>query len=515
MASRKSLGLARSRRLGPTVVSWDILIDENELAQVLPPAYASFARPVKDSLVVFLSGLPAIAQEQILAEQAALPAAATVSERLGRLALSCPVLHKLGQVLARDQRLAPELRHELRRLESLPPTVELDTIRAILAEELGPLESLGIMLLPPAIAEASVAVVIPFRDARDPTAPEGVFKVLKPGIVERMELELELLGKVGSYLDSRCEELSIPHLDYRETFEHVRAKLCVEVLLDQEQQHLAEAKAFFADEPDVHIPTVLAYCTPRVTAMERIFGDKVTDHPLDSIRAKHNLAKLVTRALIAQPMFSATHRAMFHSDPHAGNLLYTHDGRLAILDWSLVGHLGEAERIAMGQIVLAAITLRSERIVAILEQLDERRSVDRAALENVVECWLRRIRHGQLPGLTWLVGLLDEATQTARLRVGADMMLFRKSLHTLEGVIGELGAEDFSIENSLLAEFARHFGCEWPERWFTTPNSRRFATRLSNADLVETLLATPLAAARFWQAELLDLIRTGQARAKC
>jgi ubiquinone biosynthesis protein len=496
-------------------VSWDLLIDEAALAGLLPAAYASFARPVKEALVVFLNGLPAPLQAQILAEQASLPTTATVSERLGRLALSCPVLHKLGQVLARDQRLAPELRFELRQLESLPPTVSVDTIQAILTDELGPLDTLGITLLPPAIAEASVAVVIPFRNDRDPTAPEGVFKVLKPGIVDRMQLELELLGQVGSYLDSRCEELSIPHLDYRETFDHVRDKLCVEVRLDQEQEHLAEAKAFFAEEPDVHIPTVLEHCTPRVTAMERIFGDKVTDHPLDSHRDKHRLAKLVTRALLAQPMFSATHRAMFHSDPHAGNLLYTHDGRLAILDWSLVGHLGEAERIAMGQIVLSAITLRGERIVALLEQLDERRSVNRVALKRVVECWLRRIRHGQLPGLTWLVGLLDEATQSARLRVGPDMMLFRKSLHTLEGVIGELGADEFSIEGSLLAEFVRHFGCEWPARWFTEPNSRRFATRLSNADLVETLLATPWTAARFWKAEMLDLMRTRQVYVEC
>ncbi len=489
-------------------MNWETLIDESALARLLPQAYSYLARPVKEGLVVFLNGLPAIAQEQILAEQAALPAAATVSERLGMLARNCPVLHKLGQVLARDQRLAPELRHELRQLESLPPTVDLETIRAILADELGPLEQLGITLLPPAIAEASVAVVIPYRDSRDPTATEGVFKILKPGIVDRMALELDLLGQVGSYLDARCGELSIPHLDYRETFDHVRVKLCVEVLLDQEQLHLAEAKAFFADEPDVHIPTLYKHCTPRVTAMERIFGEKVTDHSLDSSGDKHRLARLVTRALLAQPIFSRTHWAMFHSDPHAGNLLYTDDGRLAILDWSLVGHLGEGERVALGQIVLAAITLRGDRLVALLEQLDERRTVDRVALEVVVNNWLRRIRHGQLPGLTWLVGLLDDATHVARLRVGAEMMLFRKSLHTLEGVIGELGAEGFSIEGALVVEFVRHFGREWPRRWFTALNSRLFATRLSNADLVEMLLSSPLAAARFWHAEWSDLSRS-------
>ena len=90
----------------PTAVSWELLIDESALARLLPLDYAHFARPVKEGLVVFLSGLPATDQDQILAEQAALPPEATVSERLGLLARSCPVLHKLGQVLARDQRLA-------------------------------------------------------------------------------------------------------------------------------------------------------------------------------------------------------------------------------------------------------------------------------------------------------------------------------------------------------------------------------------------------------------------------
>ena len=163
-------------------VNWDNLIDEHALALLLPDDYPHFARPVKESLVVFLSGLPESIQATILAEQAALPLSATVSERLGMLASSCPVLHKLGQVLARDGRLAPELRRQLRRLESMPPTVPLHVIEAILSQELGSLEARGIMLMPPAIAEASVAVVIPFHRKRDSNLPYGgVFKILKPG----------------------------------------------------------------------------------------------------------------------------------------------------------------------------------------------------------------------------------------------------------------------------------------------------------------------------------------------
>jgi ubiquinone biosynthesis protein len=486
-------------------VTWDLLIDEHALALLLPDAYAHFARPIKESLVVFLSGLPESSQSQILAEQAALPLSTTVSVRLGLLASSCPVLHKLGQVLARDRRLAPELRHQLRKLESMPPTVPLETIQEILLQELGPLERRGITLLPPAIAEASVAVVIPFEERGAHLPHGGVFKILKPGIEERLALELDLLGRVGSHLEERCVELRLPQLDYRTAFEQVRDKLCCEVRLELEQRQLVEAKAFYAAEPDVQIPGLLDHCTARITAMERVMGEKVTDHLLKFSGEKRRLANLVTRALITRPIFSRDRQALFHSDPHAGNLLYTIDGRLAILDWSLAGFLGERERVALVQIMLAAITLNDEKIVTVLEDLAEQESVDRAALSKVVDNWLRRMRRGHLPGLSWLVGLLDEATQTAGLRVAADMMLFRKSLLTLEGVIGELGADDFQIDSVVLGEFARHFGEEWLERWISAPASRAFATRISNTDLAETLLTAPIAVARFWFAEFTDI----------
>ena len=44
---------------------------------------------------------------------------------------------------------------------------------------------------------------------------------------------------------------------------------------------------------------------------------------------------------------------MFHGDPHAGNLFLTDENRLAILDWSLVGSLGERDVMAIVQILLA------------------------------------------------------------------------------------------------------------------------------------------------------------------
>ena len=80
--------------------------------------------------------------------------------------------------------------------------------------------------------------------------------------------------------------------------------------------------------------------------MERVTGGKVTEHGLVSADEKRRLADLVVEALIARPIFSKDSPALFHADPHAGNLFLTDDHRLALLDWSLVGSLGEPERVA-------------------------------------------------------------------------------------------------------------------------------------------------------------------------
>jgi ubiquinone biosynthesis protein len=491
------------------MVDWGLLIDDNALASVLAGEYDHFATPVREALIVFLEGLPEEHQAAILAQQAALPRTASFSQRLARLARSCPVLHKLAQVLARDRRLAPELRQGFQQLESLPSSISDETIWGILTRELGSLDRLGITLVPPAIAEASVAVVIGFQQTGVEKAPDGVFKILKPGIEERLERELELTERVGAHLDQRCDELRIPHLDYEESFEQVRERLQGEVRLDQEQCHLERARAFYADEPRVQVPSLFDFCTARVTAMQRVTGDKVTNHSLDSLTAKRRLAELVIDALIARPIFSKDNRALFHCDPHAGNLFLTKDRRLAVLDWSLVGTLGEKERIAIAHIMLGAMSLDTAQIARVLAELAER-PPDQPALFSAIEAWLRRIRQGQLPGLRWLLGMLDEAVQTAGLRVGADLMVFRKTLHTLSGVLLDLEAGGSQIDGVLLTEFLRHFAVEWPWRWVTPLNSREFTGRLSSADLSRWMLALPATATRFWEGHFRDMLSAHQ-----
>ncbi len=477
---------------------WELLIGDAALMSVLPEEYAHYRRPIQGALGRFVELLPPVHRMAILHQQAGLPPSASAAQRLSLLARSCPSIHKLGQSLARDRRLSAELRSYLQQLDSFPPAVDVEFVRGELVHELGPLEGLGVTLLPPALAEASVAVVVPFGWARPQGGSrQGVFKLLKPGIAERLEHELAILEQVGAYLDQRCQDFGIAPIDYQGTFEQVRDKLRNEARPDLEQRHLALAADFYSTDAKVHIPTLFPFCTPRVTAMERIWGRKVTDHALTGY-PRRQLAEQVIDALIARPVLSRSSKSFFHADPHAGNLMLTDEGRLAVLDWSLLGWLGDRERTAMVQILLGALTLEAPKITAQLLDLDTSGRPRGDALNAVVHAWLKRLGPFRTPGFSWLTGLLDAAVRQAGLGLAADLLLFRKSLHSIEGVTADIGVRREAVDQVLLRRFLVQLTGEWPLRWLRPPFSRAYGTRLSSADLLGSALKLPMALGRYW-----------------
>ncbi|MGC8641712.1 MAG: AarF/ABC1/UbiB kinase family protein, partial [Isosphaeraceae bacterium] len=370
------------------MIDWEWLVGDAVIGALLPAAYARYRRPIVAGLRRFLAGLPGQAVAEILADQTALPSNASPEERLVTLAERCPALHKLGQILARDRRLDPKLRRHLQRLESLPPTTPIATIRPTLEHDLGPLERLGVELDAPPLAEASVAVVVPFRrgaTARDGAAERGVFKILKPGIEDRLALELDLLQDVGGLLDERCASFGIPPLEYREVFDQVREKLGTEVNLRAEQRHLEQAATTYHHEPEVQIPHLFPFCSSRITAMERVDGHKVTEPGVLGEWDRRRLAELIIEALIAGPIWSPASAATFHADPHAGNLFVTPDRRLAILDWSLTGSLGERERIAITQIILGGLSLSPGQVRSALLDIAMDERTKEQALNSVID----------------------------------------------------------------------------------------------------------------------------------
>lgn len=471
------------------------LLESLGVDELVPSALHRWRPLVAEGVLFFLHRLSPERQAGIWAAQLSLPDNADAGQRLVALLMQCPTLHKLGQVVARHRGIPAELRERLGALESLPPFTPMHEVLECIARELRP--DAPVTIAAEALAEASVAVVVPFTWQEGQVQRHGVFKVLRPGVESRLAEELAIWPELGDFLEQRGSELNLPELDYRDTLDSVRELLTREVRLEGEQANLLAAAALYSGDPRIQVPRLLPWCTTRMTAMERVFGTKVTDASLPAA-ARAALADTLVSALLAQPFWSHDDEALFHADPHAGNLFATDDGRLALLDWALVGRLSKAHRESVVDAALGGLTLDAPRIYKAVAALGTL-SPDDPVLRSAVERGLQRVRQlSCLPGFDWLVSILDEVASQTQAGFRGDLILFRKAWFTLAGVIRDL-AGDRRADRTLIEAGLQRFAEEWTERMVAPFASRQFATHVSNADLFVLWMSFGVVPERFWR----------------
>ena len=158
--------------------------------------------------------------------------------------------------------------------------------------------------------------------------------------------------------------------------------------------------------------------------------------------------------------------------------------------------------------VIGALTNHPANMSAAIGELSET-TVDHARLGLVIETALGELRGGGMPGLSWLTRLLDRCVMQAGVRFAAPLLLFRKALHCLQGVLADIDPR-FDADRVLLQEFMARLVREWPMRAFAVPWDNSFATHLSNAELQGLMMTLPLAAARGWLGRLSAAERQAQ-----
>ncbi|MCB1752017.1 MAG: hypothetical protein KDI74_09860 [Gammaproteobacteria bacterium] len=491
-----------SRQINELVVNLDI-------GQILPQAYAEYRPLLIDGVCFFLERLPEHRLAEILLEQYRLDSETSYSDRVLNLLHQCPTLHKLGQIVARDRRLSIELRRSLQQLEFIGFGSAFEKIPDEVKRQLRRIP--GIVVADHALAEASVAVILPFtwREPASDDIHHGVFKLLKTGITERLHQELDIWGKLGVFLEERCEHHGLPPLDYRETLENMCRLLRREICFELEQRHLIEAAAFYHEEVDIVIPRLLPFCSNQVTAMERIYGGKITDTALP-LRERRQLAGKLIDAMIAMPFWNPAQETLYHADPHAGNIFCTDEGQLAILDWTLAGRLDKEQRVNMVQIVLGGLLHSEAGICRALENLGRTRP-DESRLRSAVSVAMRAVRQGQFPGFGWSQGLLDNIALSNIMGFPENLILFRKALLTLTAVIEDV-AENSSVDQVMLAAGLRRFCGEVPARLIAAPGSRAFGTHLSNVDLLTIWATSPNTAAAYCLGIWQDCLKSFKSR---
>ncbi|MDV6268776.1 AarF/UbiB family protein [Rhodococcus globerulus] len=265
-----------------------------------------------------------------------------------------PTFVKLGQLVASSSGIfpAPLANACLRCLDDVPP-FPAQQARSVVEADLGySISELFATFDDQPLAAASVAQVhaCVLHDGR-----EAVIKIQRPGIYARMLIDLRAAYRGARILEKFVEFLRIANATaiIRDLHTATMTELNSAVEADRQTTFRNNIGAF-GDNTGVTTPEVYwDYCGPRVICMERMRGV-----PLDRFVASPDgvdEARMLIRRGVKVWLESVIIHGPFHGDVHAGNLWVLDDGRIAMLDFGIVGILPETWRTILTDMFRATL----------------------------------------------------------------------------------------------------------------------------------------------------------------
>jgi ubiquinone biosynthesis protein len=146
--------------------------------------------------------------------------------------------------------------------------------------------------------------------------------------------------------------------------------------------------------------------------------------------------------------------ALFHADPHPGNLILMQDGRLGILDFGMTGRIDETLRETIEEMLVAVSAGDQHRLMRLIRRIgDAPLDLDESLLAIDVAEFIGtfgRQRLGEFD-MTGALNSLSEMLHRHAITLPNQSALLLKMLISLEGTLRELGASFDSLE------IVRHF----------------------------------------------------------
>lgn len=354
---------------------------------------------------------------------------------------------KLGQLLStRSDLMPPAYRAELAKLQDAAPPIAGDVVETLVVEELGgPLEQVfaSFDLEPLAAASIGQAHAATLHDGA-----EVVVKVRRPGVVEQVEQDLEIVQNLAAR--------AARHWDAAAEYDVVGIADEFARTLRAELDYLTEGRnadrfaTNFAGDADVQIPHLYwETTTSRVLTLERIRGIKITD--LDALEEagidRRALAERATR-VTAKMVFED---GFFHGDPHPGNLFVQAGGRIGLIDFGMVGTIDDRLREQLGKVLIAFTRHDVDLLTdALLELGVSRRPVNRGMLRDDIAGLLGRYEDvgiGEI-SIAQVIGEVLTIVRQHHLRLPRDLVLLLKVLVMDQGVAAELDP-GFQLQGAL------------------------------------------------------------------
>ena len=364
-----------------------------------------------------------------------------------------PTFVKLGQVLSTRHDLLPQnYIRELAKLQDMAPSFPVEQVFEQLDQELGAgSASLYAEFDPVPLAAASIAQV---HAARLPSGERVAVKIRRPGIVETVETDIDVM--MG--LAMRAER-HIPGLDLYDPVGVVKEfsrTIRREMDFTREGHTIEKFADNFKGDETLYFPKVFWDRSAKgVLTLEFIDGIKVSDLPALE-RAGIDL-KVIARSGAQAFLCMVMKHGFFHGDPHPGNVLILPGNIICLLDYGMVGRLDAKLRAYLADILTAIVKRDVDEIISILLYSGEiAESPDVRSLRRDISEFIDNYYELPLEEIEVSRMFMDfvELSSTYHIKLQPDLILLAKALVTVEGM-GRILDPQFDMM-TILRPFIEH-----------------------------------------------------------
>ncbi len=358
-----------------------------------------------------------------------------------------PTFIKFGQILSTRQDIVP---HEfviefLKLQDSVPPIPFADVVKVVEDEFRRPVSELFSSIDETPVAAASIAQV---HRAVTSDGKEVVIKVQRPGIEETVENDISILAYIAKLAVRYIpESRNYDPMGMVDEFSHVIRR---EMDFTLEASYTSRFKENFEDDERVYIPGVFWELTGRrVLTMERVSGIKIDN--VEQMRSEGIDTRKVAH-LVADVFFKQVFDyGLFHGDLHSGNIFVMGPGKLALVDFGIVGRIDDHMKQHLADILISFVSEDFEGMTRVYQRMGilpediDRASFEREYYDIMLRYFGRPFKHVKMGEL-----MLDYIRIAAKhdIRFPRELLLFDKCIIELEGLARLLFPEADIIKES-------------------------------------------------------------------
>ena len=346
-----------------------------------------------------------------------------------------PTFIKLGQILStRPDLVGQVVADEFSKLQSDSPLIPFADIKAQLEKEFGGPSQVAELFqsideTPMAAASMAQVHAAVLADGTD-----VVLKVLRPGIEDLIESDMEVIGALAEFAEAHFAEQGYSPTAVVREFKNELEK---ETDLVHEAKSTRRLYRFFKDDEHIHFPKVfLDQSTHKVLCIERIKGRLLsrTDVTTLDAQTRRNIVAHGSEAVFRMCL----KHGFFHADPHPGNIFILDGGSVCFIDCGMTGHVESRTSEHLADLIKSVIDGNLDRAIRAtlaLAGADPVLEADRAFRLDAWE-FISRFQVDDLSEMDLgnMLGDFFELLRKWKIQCPADLVFLIKAITTIQGV---------------------------------------------------------------------------------